>query len=389
VISFTLRAFLPANRLGRHLLFWVGVGLYFWVPQLIYPDYLNTVGRYFFGFDYARSPYFLPLLFGYSLGVGMLYTYAFRAGVLPSLLAGRYGLSLGRFALLTVGICYLFRLLKALHMALLDPWLRHAPRQPLDPRHFQGLFINQVYINEYLTVLLVVASYKLLANWQKRQQEASQLAQAKIRTEIQLVKAQVNPRFLFHSLDQLQDLLDRHAPQAPAAVLALSQFLSYVLYESQAEQVPLARELAALRQYLALKQTRLGERLDVSFQLTGEVLHQRIAPLLLLPLLENALQHGLTTPDQAWLSVQVAVTDQAIKFSLANSVDPNQAPTFVAGRGLTALRQRLATQYAGRSDLKLAPEEGIFVAVLTLQLAPLPAVLGPPVPAPVASSYLS
>ena len=362
-------AILPANRFVRHLLFWLGVGLYFWVPQLIYPDYLNTVQHYFFGFDYAHSPGFLPLLFGYVLGVGMLYAYSFRAWVLPPLLAGRHGPGAGRYLLLTVGICYLFRLLKAVHVAVLDPWLRHRPRLPLDPRHLQGLFINQVYIYEYTTILLVLASYQFLTHWRQRQREAARLAQEKIQTEIQLVKTQVNPRFLLHSLYQLHSLLESRAAQAPAAVLALSQFLSYALYESRAEQVPLARELDALRHYLALEQARLGTRLDVSFQFSGEVAGQRIAPLLLLPFLENALQHGLATPEQAWLSGQVTVSGDTLRFSLANSVDPGQAPTFVAGRGLTTVRQRLAARYAGRHDLRLAPEEGLFVVVLTLQLA--------------------
>ena len=375
-----MRSFVPTNRFVRHLLFWVGVGLYFWVPQLLYPDYLNTVRHYFFGFDYAHSPHFLPLLFAYTLGVGMLYAYAFRAWVLPPLLAGRYAWGLGLLGLLTVGVCYFFRLLKALHVAVLDPWLRQQPARPLDPRHFQDLFINQVYINEYTTILLVIASYKFLENWRQKQREAGRLTREKIQTEIQLVKTQVNPRFLFHSLDQLHALLERQAPQAPAAVLGLAQFLSYVLYEGQAELVPLARELAALRQYLALEQARLGGRLDVSFQLTGAVVHQRIAPLLLLPLLENAVQHGLATPDQAWLSVQLTITAQSLKLSLANSVDPGKASAFVAGQGLTALRQRLAARYAGRHDLRLAPEEGVFVAVLVLQLAPAPSPAGPVAP---------
>lgn len=366
-------SFLPASRLGRHALFWVGVVGYFWLPQLIHPDYRHTVGHYFFGFAYGQSPYFVLILFAYTLGVGMLYTYAFRYWALPPLLVGRLGQGLGRFTLLTGGICYLFRLLCALHVALLDPWLRHLPSRPLDERYFQGWFTHRVYLNEYGTIILLIAIYKLLENWRCKQLLASQLAQQKLRTEIQLIKAQVNPRFMLGSLATLADQLDSKVLQAPALVLALSQFLSYVLYESQAEQVPLAHDLAAMQQYLALEQSRLGKQLDISFTLPGALPPHPVAPLLLLPLLENACQHGLVTAeaDQAWLSVQVTANAQMLKVTVANSVDPDQATIYLPGRGLTSLRQRLEARYAGRYTLRLAPEPGLFVVVLTLRFAPL------------------
>ncbi len=196
------------------------------------------------------------------------------------------------------------------------------------------------------------------------------LAQQKLRTEIQLIKTQVNPRFMLGSLAVLADRLDAQAPQAVALVRTLSQFLSYVLYESQAEQVPLAHDLAAMQQYLALEQARLGAQLDVSFTLPAVVPPHPVAPLLL-PLLENACQHGLVTADQAWLSVQVAASAQTLKVTVANSVDPAQATAYSPGRALASLRQRLEARYAGRYTLRLTPEPGLFVAVLTLQLAPL------------------
>ncbi|GAB3223620.1 sensor histidine kinase [Spirosoma arcticum] len=361
-------SFLPTNRLYRHGLFWVGVALYFWLPQLIYPDYLNTVSHYFFGFDYARSPYFLPILFGYALGVGIIYTYAFLRWVMPPLLTGRYGRGISRYALLTVSICYGFRLLKALHMAALDPWLRHQSVQPVDGRHFGDLFINQVYIHEYTTIILIVAMAKFFVNWQHKQQEAARLTQAKLRTEIQLVKARINPRFMVSSLDTVHVLIERHAQQAPTVVLALSHFLSYVLYESEADVVPLERDLDAMQRYMALEKERLGDRIDISVNLTGDIPRQVIAPLLFLPFLENAFQHGLTTTDQAWLSLNVSVTEHLLTFSLANSVEPAQEGIFSQKTGLNAIRKRLDTLYADRYELKLEPDFGVFVVVLTLQL---------------------
>ena len=138
----------------------------------------------------------------------MLYTYMFLKWVMPSWLARRYGICMVRYLVLTVGICYLFRLLKALHMAILDPWLRHQASKPLDVRHFQDFFINQVYINEYSTIILVLAVYKLVKDWQHKQREANLLMQEKIKTRIKLLKTQINPGFMINSLTNLQTLIE-------------------------------------------------------------------------------------------------------------------------------------------------------------------------------------
>ena len=360
-------SFLPTARPLRHLLFWLGVVGYFGVPQAIYPDYRHTIAHYFFGFAYQQSPYFLAILAAYTLGVGMLYAYAFLGWVLPPLLAGRLGGSLGRFTLLTVAICYLFRLLSALHVAVLDPWLRHRPAHALDPRHFQGLFVNQVYIHEYGTIILLIATYKLLENWQRQQQTAGRLAREQARTDLRLAKARLHPHLLLGSLETLEHLLDEQALQAPDLVLTLSQFLHYVLYDSQAEQVPLAADLATLRHYLTLAEARLGEQVAIAFHVLGPVANQLVAPLLWLPLLENAFQHGLVAAGPAWLNVQLTVTAQQLKLSVSNSAHEAVAAG-PAGEGLRALRRQLAARYPGRHTLRLAPEPGLFVAVLTLEL---------------------
>ncbi|TVT39318.1 hypothetical protein FNT36_16820 [Hymenobacter setariae] len=360
-------SFLPATRLFRHLLFWGAMLVYFGVPQGIYPDYRNTVASYFFGFNYQQSPHFLPILFGYVLGVGLLYAYAFRGWVLPPLLAGRLASSLGRFVLLTLGICYLFRLLSALHVAWLDPWLRHLPAQPLDPRHFQGLFVNQVYIHEYGTVILLIATYKLLQNWQRQQQAAGQLVREQARAELQLLKAQLHPQLLLGSLSTLERLLDEQDPQAPGLLLTLSQFLRYVLYDSQAEYVPLSQDLSALQQYLTLEQARLGQQLEVSFHVAGQANSQPIAPLLWLPLLEQLLPQGTTADGPGWLSAQLTLTGNQLKMSFALTTALEETPAFSEPH-LLALRRHLAARYADRHTLRLTPEPGLLLAVLTLEL---------------------
>lgn len=363
--------FLPVNRWQRHIIFWVGITIYFLLPQWIYPDYLNTVDRFFFKFDFKTSPYFLPILFSYVMGVGALYAYAFLRWVMPLVLTGGYRLAIVRYLVLTAGICYLFRLLKAVHLAIVDPMLRGLPLQFLDSRHFEGFFINQVYIYEYTTIILILAVYRFFENWLRKQQEANWLMQERIRTEIRLLKAQVNPYFMIKSLERLHQLIENKDNKSSAFVLKLAEILSYVLYESTAEKVPLQRDLAIMRQYIDLEQERLGSLIDISLNITGQIFGQQIAPLLLLPFLENAFQHGLTSSDQSWIILNLEVNQKSLKFSLTNSMELEDEMDFVPGNGLKMIEKRLANLYASKHELRVKPSEGIFVVILSLDLTPV------------------
>lgn len=363
--------FLPANRWHRHIMFWVGITIYFLLPQWIYPDYLNTVDRYFFKFDFKASPYFLPILFSYVMGVGVLYAYAFLRWIMPLVLTGGYRLAIVRYLVITAGTCYLFRLLKALHLAIVDPMLRDLPLQFLDSRHFEGFFINQVYIYEYTTIILILAVYKFFENWLRKQQEENRLMQERIRTEIRLLKAQVNPYFMVNSLERLHQLIENKDKKSPTFVLKLAEILSYVLYESTSEKVPLERDLGMIRQYIGLEQERLGSLIDISVNITGQIFGQQIAPLLLLPFLENAFQHGLTSSDQSWIILNVEVTQESLKFSLSNSVELGDEIGFVPGNGIKMIGKRLASLYPSKHALRFNPSEGIFVVILSLDLTPV------------------
>lgn len=327
----------------------------------------------------------------------MLYTYTFLKWVMPSWLAGRYGICMVRYLVLTVGICYLFRLLKALHMAILDPWLRHQASKPLDVRHFQDFFINQVYIHEYSTIILVLAVYKLVTDWQHKQREANLLMQEKIKTRIKLLKTQVNPGFMINSLTNLQTLIDRHDKHAPGIVLKLAQFLSYVLYESQAEKVHLERDMEAMQAYISLEKERFGDQMDISVSISGATAGYFTAPLIWLPFLENSFQHGLTGGDQAWQTLNVSVTDSKsqnatpngsrmdvgqsrdaqnggraqLRFTLANSADLElvDGRFFKMKNGLKTIQQRLETLYPNQYHLKFDSQPGIFLVVLAIPLA--------------------
>ena len=363
-------SFLPANRLYRHLLFWVSVVLYFLVPQLIYPDYIDTVTHYFFNFDYQHSPYFLLFLFGYVLGVGMLYAYAFLRWAMPPLLAGRYVAGVGLYVLVTVVICYLFRLIKGLHMAVLDPLLQREPIRPFDSRHFDDYFFNQVYIHEYSTIILILAVYRFFTNWQEKQQEANQLEREKISTEIQLLKTQVNPDFMFSSLERVKTLTQQRSKQAPTLLLDLAHFLRYVLYETKAETVTLALEVSTIRQYVSLQKMLCSTNLEVALMIRGLIDHQRVVPLSLLPLVENAFDRLRPDTDEpVWVSVDLAVAETYLTLKVITGQTSSPADD---QSQLATIQKQLYFHYGDAYNLQVIAESDAFIVTLTLNFPASP-----------------
>lgn len=377
-----MSTFLPKNCFYRHLLFWLVVVLYFFIPQWIYPDYIDTITHYFFSFNYQHSPYFIPILFTYILGVGMLYAYAVLRWAMPSLLNGRYGTGIGLYLLTTVVICYLFRTLKGLHIAVLDPLIQSKPLRPFDSRHFDGYFFNQVYIHEYSTIILVLAIYTFFTHWLQKQQQANQLEREKISTEIQLLKTQVNPDFVFNSLDELEKQTRLKSEQASALVLDLAHFLRYVLYENKAETVPLALEMDIIQHYVSLQRVMHPTDLEVSLTVRGDPANLTIPPYVLFPVVENAFgrlgldQITRLANEPAWVSIDLAVGHTHLTLKVING-QPDSRTAANNSMDMATIQKQLYFHYADAYELQILSETDAFIVALTVPLVVTPMLVVP------------
>ena len=362
--------FLPENRFYRHGLFWLVVAAYFFIPQWIYPDYIDTVTHYYVNrnggpFDYQHSPYFLTILFLNGLGVGIFYAYAFLRWAMPPLLNGRYGTGLGLYLLITVVVCYVARITKGLHMAVIDPLLQGNPFRPFDSRYVDDYFFDQVYIHEYSTIILVLAVYKFFTNWRQKQQETNRLEREKISTEIQLIKSQINPDFVFSSLDELDRLIRQKSKQAPELVLKLAHLLRYVLYESQAERVLLVREVDLINHYVFLQRTIQPTDLEISLTVRRPTENQLIAPLSLFILVENAFQQLSVgeSDEPAWVSIDLAVTETQLTLKVING---QMSKLTNNSKQLADIQKQLYFHYADSYDLQVHAEPDAYIVTLTL-----------------------
>jgi LytS/YehU family sensor histidine kinase len=160
----------------------------------------------------------------------------------------------------------------------------------------------------------------LFKHWVKKQQEWLQAEKEKVTAELQLLKAQVHPHFLFNTLNNIYSFSLTQSPKTPELILKLSSLLNYMLYDCKAEQVLLEKEIEVMKDYVDLETERYGNKIEISWHVEGELEDKYVAPLLLLPFLENAFKHGTSEQlEKPWLSFDLVVKQNSVKCKVANS----------------------------------------------------------------------
>jgi len=208
----------------------------------------------------------------------------------------------------------------------------------------------------------------------ERQQQERRLAQIQhqqIHTELQLLQQQINPHFLFNTLNNLYALCLTKSDQAPELVLRLADLLRYVVYQGQQTRVTLAQELAYLQHYLALQQLRVSHKTSIRVDFPADATHWQLPPLLLIMLLENAYKHGVeTSATPSWIQLSASVRQRRLYFSCRNSLSTQSAAGQAPGVGLANLTRRLQLQYGADFVLHSVATGDAWLAELQLELEP-------------------
>jgi hypothetical protein len=230
-------------------------------------------------------------------------------------------------------------------------------------------WIRPVLFN-YPTVVGFALAIKLLKNWYLKQKEAAQAAREKINAELQLLKAQVHPHFLFNTLNNIYSFIINESPAAPKALKKLSALLHYIIYECNQPLVKLEKELKLIRDYIDLEKIRYGENFNMSLHISGNTTNKMICPLLLIPFLENSFKHGasqmLTHP---WINLDIVIEDHHLYFDLSNSKPTlSGEDTISKGLGLKNVKKRLAILYPGTHSLNITEDVMSFSVSLKVPL---------------------
>jgi sensor histidine kinase YesM len=222
----------------------------------------------------------------------------------------------------------------------------------------------------YPTVVGFALGIKMLKNWYLKQKEAAQIAREKLNAELQLLKAQVHPHFLFNTLNNIYSFIINDSPVALDALDKLSTLLNYIIYQCEQPLVQLDRELKMVRDYIDIEKIRYGESFNMNFRVQGNTKDKMITPLLLIPFLENSYKHGasqmLTHP---WINLDISIEDNALYFNLSNNKPTSEGDHGMAnGLGLKNVKQRLALLYPGTYSLDIREDLMSFAVSLKIPL---------------------
>ena len=222
----------------------------------------------------------------------------------------------------------------------------------------------------FFTAGLAVA-IKLSKEWFRQREHALKAENERVRLELESLRSQIHPHFLFNTLNNLYSLTLTSSASASLVVVHLSDLLRYMLYECKEPQVPLEKELQMLKKYIELEKLRYGNRLDAAFTISGETHDLAVSPLLLLPFVENSFKHGVSDQiDQCWININVHVEKTVFTLKVSNSRVEKQETTF-GGLGMENVRKRLQLLYPETHDLKIVEENEIYVVKLELVLSKL------------------
>lgn len=225
---------------------------------------------------------------------------------------------------------------------------------------------SEVMENSHFVLFFFVG---LLAsiNYHTRLQLAN-VEKQRFQTELENLKAQIQPHFLFNTLNSIYSLAIRKDDKTADTVVQLSSFLRYVIQDAQGNEVELAKEIAYLNNYLDLQRSRLRESVTIDFEVKGKVGQQRIAPLILFSFIENAFQHGVSPEEESVIQIVIQVEAQELTFSCYNRKVATQAPKGT-GIGLQNTRKRLELLYPSRHHLVVMETGEDYQVELSIRLS--------------------
>lgn len=335
-------------RILQHLAFW-SISLYF------------LLGHFQSSSQLAKTDYMYTGIFSLFL---ILAVYINLTVLIPHFFHdAKYGYFIGFCAVLIGGISYSQLLL----FDTIVEWL------------FPGYYIISYFdywetLNYFIVFIGISSLLHFSKSWFLYKESEAKLAQTqkeKIEAELDALKNQINPHFLFNSLNSIYSLVLKKSDHAPEALIKLSDSMRYIIYESNDERVDLKKEIDFLSNYVQLQKLRLSDKDTLNFSISGEISDQKIAPLLLIPIIENGFKYGIKgETESSFVNIAIDVHTSSITLKTSNnigSVDSVERHKS-KGTGLINLEKRLELIYPKKHRLKIDASNDTFTVELNIDI---------------------
>ncbi len=269
----------------------------------------------------------------------------------------------GRYFFYGASVLVLITLGAGFYIILFDSWIDYI---------FSGYYFIAYYgffdISLYFVIYIFVTSLLRLARGWFHLQE---IEKEKTLAELKALKSQVNPHFLFNSLNSIYSLARKNAPQVPEKIIQLSDLMRHVIYNSDVEFILLSKEIEMVRNYIELQNLRTSENEKINMEVIGDIEGKKVAPLIFLPFVENSFKHGLKSgAENAFVKIKLEVSGNKLSFEIENSKGklPDTEQFKNKGIGIENVRKRLDLIYPGACSLDILNNEKTYKVLLQLKI---------------------
>ena len=376
---------LRRHRIKRHVIFWLA----WWLAYLLLfqVPLLELKG---WGLSRAAAPntfkdaeqlglplYILKIsIFNSLLTVvipQMIFTYVLLYWVLPNFFYGKKKPLIGALVVVMVLAAHVFVATQFRWFGAVGNQLFGVPQKGITFYDFT-MSVGRNALRQELSSLPVVIGMavmiKLIKRWWLKQQETEQVAREKTKAELQLLKAQVHPHFLFNTLNNIYFFTLSASPNAPVMITKLSGLLHYILNECNQPLVSLEKEIRMIQDYVSLEKIRYGDDMNISVELPLNCSNKSIAPLLLIPFVENSFKHGASKMlSHPFIMLRITVENNTLHFFIRNSRPQVEDKLTTKGNiGLKNVKKRLELLYPYDHSLNIIEEPETFSVVLKIAL---------------------
>ena len=218
----------------------------------------------------------------------------------------------------------------------------------------------------FFLVFTVSTCTRVIQEWLRTEKKNEEVERDKLVTELSFLKTQINPHFLFNTLNNIYSLALIKSDATAGAVLKLSSIMRYVLNETKHDWVPLEKEIEFVNHFIDLQKVRLTDKMKITFTVTGNTEGEQIAPLILIPFIENAFKYGISTKEPAEITIDLKAEHHLITFYVKNKIFATEHDKNGHSIGLKNTRRRLELLYPEKHTLTVAEENRYFIVNLTL-----------------------
>ncbi|WP_298715664.1 sensor histidine kinase [uncultured Chitinophaga sp.] len=249
------------------------------------------------------------------------------------------------------------------------PVLRHGGMRE---RNIFGMFLFPDIFRKSVTfallVLVIGGFIKVASEWFRSEQQREALKVANLNAELRFLRSQINPHFLFNSLNTVYSLAHRRSPETEHALVKLSNILRYMIYQSNEDKVLLANEIRYLQDFIDMQRLRLSSQVPVEVEIKGDPAGLRIAPMLLIPFVENAFKHGVSYEEPSWIHIGLEISEGGrLRLRVRNRLLERRVSE-KGGVGLGNTLKRLELMYKDAHEITIREQENEFIADLIIAL---------------------